>query len=108
MDTIETKPAETTTLKLTYIDRPDCLETFADSINNLFFDGQTLRIEFGVSRIERAQPDKPATVRRFPACRVALTPAGAADLINQLQQIAAAMTQAGVLKTNPKSDGPAS
>jgi hypothetical protein len=107
MDPIETRPAEPATVKLTYIDRPDCLETFADSINGLFFDGQTLRIEFGVSRVERAQPDAPATVRRFTACRVVLTPGGAAELINQMQQVAAAMTQSGVLKMNPnvpKSD----
>jgi hypothetical protein len=27
-------------------------ETFADSINGLVFDGQTLRIEFGVTRLD--------------------------------------------------------
>ena len=32
-----------------YLDRADMVETFADSITGLIFDGQTLRIEFGVT-----------------------------------------------------------
>jgi len=35
---------------------------------------------------------------RYPACRVALPPAAAVDLINRMQQIAAALMQAGVVK----------
>lgn len=45
---IEAKSAAPQTATLRYIDRPDCAETFADSINNLNYDGQSLRIEFGV------------------------------------------------------------
>ena len=33
-----------------YADRPELVETFADPINALLFDGQSLQIEFGVSR----------------------------------------------------------
>ena len=51
-------------VKLHYIDRPDLAETFADSINALFFDGQTLRIEVGVSRVENSKNDEPIMVRR--------------------------------------------
>ena len=46
---------------LRYLDRPDCLETFADSISGLSFDGQTLRLEFAVTRMDDVKPDAPAT-----------------------------------------------
>src|SRR5450759_2811014 len=50
---------------LRYLDRPDCLETFADSISGLSFDGQTLRLEFAVTRMDDVKPDAPATGRRL-------------------------------------------
>ena len=76
-------------------------ETFADSITGLIFDGQTLRIEFGVTRFDDMKPNAPITGRRYPACRLVLPPAAAVDLINRMQQIAAALTQAGVVKAAP-------
>ena len=81
-----------------YIDRPQCIETFADSILGAFFDGQSLRLEFGVFRLDDRKPDAPLTARRYPACRLVLPPAAAIDLINRMQQIAAALAQAGVVK----------
>ena len=74
------------------------VETFADSITGLIFDGQTLRIEFGVTRFDDVKPNTAITGRRYPACRLVLPPAAAVDLINRMQQIAAALTQAGVVK----------
>jgi hypothetical protein len=41
---------EQQTLKIQQIDLPELSETFADSIDSVFFDGQTLRINFGVTR----------------------------------------------------------
>jgi hypothetical protein len=81
-----------------YLDRPDLGETFADSISGLIFDGQTLRIEFAVTRLDEVKTGAPITGRRYPACRVVLPPAAAIDLINRMQQIAAALTQAGLVK----------
>jgi hypothetical protein len=81
-----------------HVDLPDLTETFADSINALYFDGQTLRIEFGVTRLDNMKPNEPMTGRRYPACRLILPPVAAIELINRLQQIAAALTQAGILK----------
>ena len=57
-----------------YLDLADMGETFADSI----------------------------TGRRYPACRLVLPPAAAVDLINRMQQIANALTQAGVVKASPR------
>jgi hypothetical protein len=92
------KPGERQSATVRLVDRPDVTETFADSISSLIFDGQTLRIEFAVTRLDEAKPKAPLTGRRYPACRVVLTPSGAADLINRIQQIATALTQAGVVK----------
>ena len=86
---------------LRYVDRPDCMETFADSIAHLSFDGQALRIEFAVTRMDDVKQGAPMTGRRMPACRLVLPPAAAVELINRMQQIAAALTQAGVLRANP-------
>jgi hypothetical protein len=76
-------------------------ETFADSITGLVFDGQTLRIEFGVTRVDEVKPDAPITGRRYPTSRIVLSPGAAIELINRMQQIGAALTQAGVAKTAP-------
>ena len=89
------------TATIRYIDLPECTETFADSINHVYFDGQSLRIEFGVTRLDDVKPNAPVTGRRHPAQRMVLTPMAAVELINRMQQVGAALTQAGVLKANP-------
>ena len=73
------------------------------SINYIYFDGQSLRIEFGVTRLDDVKPNTPFTGRRYPAQRIALTPGAAADLVNRMQQIGVALTQAGVFQAPPKT-----
>jgi hypothetical protein len=90
-----------------HLDRADMAETFADSITSLTFDGQTLRIEFGVTRLDNVQANTPISGRRYPACRLVLPPTAAVDLINRMQQIAAALRQAGVVKPTQQSAPPA-
>jgi len=111
-DTIDQKAAATAaagqqTAQLRYVDRPNVTETFADSLTGLVYDGQTLRIEFAVTALDEMKPNAPVTGRRFPACRLVLTPNAAVDLINRMQQVAQALTQAGILKAQqpapPKS-----
>lgn len=94
--------AERSPATVRYVDRADMVETFADSVTGLMFDGQTLRIEFGVTRFDEIKPNAPISGRRYPACRLVLPPAAAVDLINRMQQIAAALTQAGVVKAAPR------
>jgi hypothetical protein len=89
-----------------YVDRADMVETFADSVTGLIFDGQTLRIEFGVTRFDDVKPNSPISGRRYPACRLVLPPVAAVDLINRMQQIAAALTQAGVVKAAQRPTAP--
>jgi hypothetical protein len=80
------------------VDRPEVTETFADTITSLVFDGQSLRIEFGVTRLDDVKANTPITGRRYTACRLVLPPAAAVDLINRMQQIGTALTQAGVTR----------
>src|SRR6266568_9096484 len=91
-------PTGAASATIRYVDRADMVETFADSVTGLIFDGQTLRIDFGVTRFDDMKPNAPITGRRYPACRLVLPPAAAVDLINRMQQIATALTQAGVVK----------
>ena len=88
-----------------YLDCADMEETFADSVNSLLFDGQTLRIEFGVTRFDDVKANTPISGRRYPACRLVLSLAAAVDLINRMQQITAALTQAGVVRAAPRPAG---
>jgi hypothetical protein len=98
--------AERPAAQIRYLDRADMEETFADSISGLIFDGQTLRIEFAVTRFDEMKANAPITGRRYPACRLVLPPAAAVDLINRMQQIAAALTQAGVVRPAPRPEAP--
>jgi hypothetical protein len=80
--------------KLRYQDIPDLPETFTDSIGQWIFDGQNLRIEFTVTRLDpTASPQQP-TGRRLPAARMVLTPACALELARQSQQFLAAIEKA--------------
>ena len=99
-------PSERQPATIRYLDRADMEETFADSITGLIFDGQTLRIEFGVTRFDDVKANAPISGRRYPACRLVLPPAAAVDLINRMQQIAAALTQAGVVRARGGAAAP--
>ena len=96
---------ERQSMEIRYVDRADMAETFADSIIGLVFDGQTLRIEFGVTRLDDVKANAPRTARRYPACRLVLTPAMPVELINRMQQIGAVLTQVGVVKAAPAKAG---
>ena len=90
-------------LETKYVDITELAETFADHIENLFFDGATLRVEFCVKRIEQFAPDKPATGRRHPVCRLVLPRDAAIGLINQIQKLGGALEQQGVVKRQPQA-----
>ena len=83
-----------------YVDRPEVSETFADFVQRIQFDGQTLRLEFCVSRLDDHKPGTPVTGKRFPTCRLVLSAAAAVDLMNKMQQITAGLVKAGVLKAD--------
>ena len=87
--------------KLRYQDRADLFETFADSVGPWSFDGNTLRIEFMVTRLDEPKTGEARTGRQYPVCRLALTANGAIELLNQCRQLTAALEKAGLLKKTP-------
>jgi hypothetical protein len=97
-----TQKTDQQTLKIQQVDIPDLSETFADSIDSVFFDGQTLRINFGVTRFEQSQQSPATTALRYPSCRLVLTPRAGVELMNQIQKLMTGMIQAGVLKAAPQ------
>jgi hypothetical protein len=84
-----------------YSDRVDVSEIFADSITSLVVDAQLMRIEFGVTRLDEMKANSPLTGRRYPACRIVLSPAAALDLVNRLRHAAAVFSQ--LAKAAPQS-----
>jgi hypothetical protein len=80
-------------------------ETFVDSITGLVFDGQTLRIEFGVTRFDEMRPNSQVAGRRYPACRLVLSPAAAGELISRMQHTAAAIAQARSARAPARAAG---
>jgi len=93
-------------LPVRYMETADLRETFADSLHTMVWDGQTLRIEFCVTRYPDGASGGEA--KRFPACRLVLTAPVAADLFNRLNQTMATLTQAGVVsQRKPEPQQPA-
>ena len=92
--------APQTQVKYQYVDRLEVAETFADFVNRIQFDGQTLRLEFCVTRIEDQPASESPRGTRYPACRLVLSAAAAVDLMNKMQQITANLVKAGVLKAD--------
>jgi hypothetical protein len=90
-----------------YVDRPEVSETFADFVHRIQFDGQTLRLELCVTRIEEQKSAAAPTGKRYPACRLVLSAGAAVDLMNKMQQITAGLIKAGVLKTDASASTPA-
>ena len=98
--------APQTPVQYQYIDRPEISETFADFVQRIQFDGQTLRIEFCISRLEDQKPPAAPVGKRYPACRLVLSVGAGVDLINKMQQITANLVKAGVLKADAPQETP--
>jgi hypothetical protein len=101
MSTPAQPPSPSPQVQFQYVDRPEVSETFADFVNRIQYDGQTLRIEFGVSRLDDHKGAVATTGKRYPACRLVLSAAAGLDLMNKMQQITAGLIKAGVLKSEP-------
>jgi len=93
-------------LTIRVVDRPECQEIFADSVTGLYFDGQTLRMELSVTRLDDVKQNTAITGRRYPACRLVLSPAAAVELINRAQQIGAALKQGNTAQPKTAEEPP--
>ncbi len=90
-------------IELRYEDRHDLVETFADNVQRMSFDGRTLRIEFCVQRADEPDPKAAQkTGRAVPVVRLVLDLEGAVDLFNKINSLQAAMQNIGVIKTEPR------
>jgi len=79
-----------------YIDRPEISETFVDSLGIVTFDGST-RLELCTTRLDPPKPPDQPTARRYPVCRIVMTPETTVALFNQLQNIMNLLQQAGLV-----------
>jgi hypothetical protein len=82
-----------------YEDRPDLLETFADNVQRMTFDGRTLRIEFCVNRAGELVNGQ-QTGRSMPVCRMVLDLDGAIDLFNKINSLQTVLERQGVIRKN--------
>ncbi|MFO7570839.1 MAG: hypothetical protein R6W75_13705 [Smithellaceae bacterium] len=82
--------------QIRHVDRPDLFETFVDSLGVVTFDGNT-RLELCVTRVDPPVPPDPPTAKRYPVCRVVMTPETTVALFNQLQNIMNLLQQAGLV-----------
>jgi len=93
--------------KVEFVDRPEVSETFADSLRTVTFDGQTMRIDFCVSRVDKSKAPDPPTIRQYPACRLVLTPEAGFELFKKLEQLLSKLEEDGVIKKmEPPIPGP--
>ncbi len=93
---------------LRYEDRADLVETFADNVQRMTFDGRTLRVEFCVVRMD--DPDakaKKRTGKSVPVVRLVLDLDAAVDMFNKMNSLQAALQNQGVISTAPKAAAPA-
>ena len=88
--------------RIEYIDRPDVTETYANSMGKCFFTEGIANIELCVTRLDKPDPTNPPAGKRYPVCRLALTPQAVIQLFQGLNGIMGAMEKEGIIKTNLK------
>ncbi len=91
-------PSQPTQPHLTYVDRPEISETYADLLGRLSFDGITARLEFVVNRYDDRQPGQPITGKALTAARVVIPLPAVMDLAAKLQNFMAQLQASGVLR----------
>jgi len=74
-------------------------EVFSDCLGLSMFDGNALRLEFAVARMDGPKPPNSTTGERHVVARLVLSAPCVVDLINQMQMIASQLTQTGFIKT---------
>ena len=83
------------------VDRPEVNEIFADSLALSTFDGAAARLTFCVRRMQEPQPGKPPQFKKYPVCRMVLTPDATVELFNRLNQMMGALQKLGLVKMEP-------
>ncbi len=91
-------PRSQAQLQLAYVDRPEILETYVDSLWRVYFDGQTIRMDFAVHRLDDPQPQVPPTGKAFTAARIVMPVAAMVNMLNKLQDVVAQLQAQGTLR----------
>jgi hypothetical protein len=86
--------------QLTYLDRPEVSETFADSLARAWCDAShNVRMEFVVNRVDEPKPGAAPTGKAITACRLVIPGPGLVDLYAKLGALINMLQQQGVIKT---------
>jgi hypothetical protein len=82
--------------KIEYVDVPSITETYADNVRGMMFDGQSVRLELCVTRMD--EPGKAPTEltgKRQTACRVVLPLNTALELSTKLGRMMSTLAKRG-------------
>jgi hypothetical protein len=90
-----------------YIDSVQPAEIFADSLHTMVWDGNTLRIEFCVTRFPDAALKGEKQPEQHPACRLILTAPLATALFNRLQETMNALAKTGIVSAQKPEEAAA-
>ena len=88
--------------QIQYEERLDVTETFANSMDKCIFSEGVANIELCVTRLDKPEPPNPPTGKKYPACRLVLTPQAVIQLFQGLTGIMRAMENEGIIKKNTK------
>jgi hypothetical protein len=82
--------------KIEYVDVPAISETYADTVRAMMFDGQSVRLELCVTRMDEPKKDDgQLTGKRQTACRVVLPLSAALDLSSKLGRMMSTLAKQG-------------
>ena len=86
---------------LTYLDRHEVSETFADSLGKLTVEGFNAKLEFVVNRMDNPSPGSPPTGKAIPICRLVLPFPSMMDLHAKLGALISLMQAQGLVNIIP-------
>jgi hypothetical protein len=95
-----TMPSKTEA-RVTYVDRPEISETFADAVQRVAYQGSVCRIELAVTRLHANGVVEPPKPEKVTAARLVLTAQAMADLCTQLKVILDRLEQQGKVTRQP-------
>ncbi|MGH6725847.1 MAG: hypothetical protein ACREB8_04785 [Pseudolabrys sp.] len=92
--------------KMTYVDRPEISDIFADGLRRATFDGINTKLEFVINRMDEHKPPAPPTGQSLTACRLVLPIPCVLELHGKLSQLINALHAQGVIKQTSTGDSP--
>ena len=84
-----------------FVDRPDLIWAFADSVTSSMFDRGAFKLEFSAIRWDEPNPSAQPSGKQYPVVRVALSAQALLELANRVAQTMALLKQQGAVKEEP-------